>query len=84
MTDRLRTYPQSGEMIGLSGGTVRNLVSAGRFPIEPVRIGSRAVRFRESDLARIVSGELKIGPPVKRNQKTSEGAGDAGSRSAVR
>lgn len=50
MPDRLLRRPSVQELTGLTKSTLYRLVSQGAFPL-PIRIGSRAVAWRESAVA---------------------------------
>lgn len=51
MEDRLLTRREVEEMTGLSRSTIYRLLRIGQFP-PPVRIGSKTVRWRLSDIVR--------------------------------
>ena len=51
----LLTRQQVSERCGISRTTIYRLMRAGEFP-EPIRIGPRAVRWREDDLVKWLAG----------------------------
>ncbi len=53
MSERLLTCREVATFLGLSPNTIRNLTCQRRIPF--VRVGSRTVRFRESDLRSILT-----------------------------
>ena len=58
--DRLLRLPEVLHLCGISRTTLNRLIAAGRFPA-PVRIGPRAVAWRESDIRRW----LESRPPAR-------------------
>ncbi len=58
--DRLITTAElCAQLGGIPVKTVRNKMSDGSWPIEPVRIG-RSVRWRQSDATQIVCGNIRV------------------------
>jgi prophage regulatory protein len=56
MTETILRRPDVEKRCGLSRSTIYQLMTEGRFP-RPVRLGKRAVGWRESDIAKWL-GEL--------------------------
>ena len=56
MTETILRRPDVEKCCGLSRSTIYQLMTEGRFP-RPVRLGKRAVGWRESDIAKWL-GEL--------------------------
>jgi predicted DNA-binding transcriptional regulator AlpA len=54
MTDQLLDIDDLAKALRIAPKTIRNKLSNGTWPIEPVRIG-RAIRWRESDVARMIA-----------------------------
>lgn len=50
MTDKILRRPEVESVIGLGRSTIYAMMAEGEFP-KPVKIGKRAVGWRESDLA---------------------------------
>jgi len=63
--DNLLTVRQAAERLGISPGSVYHWLSQGRLPC--VRFSARCVRFRETDLSRLV--EQLAHPPHSRYGK---------------
>jgi excisionase family DNA binding protein len=68
--ERLLTVPELAERLSISSGTVYHWLSQGRLPC--VRFSSRCVRFRESDVERLLeqirqaaARPVSTGNPVK-------------------
>jgi prophage regulatory protein len=57
---QLRRLPQVQELTGLSRSTIYQFIADGKFP-SPVRIGARAVAWRESDLLAWQNALVKTG-----------------------
>lgn len=51
--DRLLTYGETADRLGIATRTVRRMVADGRLPA--VRLSARTVRVRESDLAEVLN-----------------------------
>jgi len=59
VNDALLNIKQVSDQLGTSEKTIRNKLSNGTWPVPPVRIG-RLLRWRQSDINRIVSGEIVV------------------------
>ncbi len=68
--DRLLTTREFAELINIPERTLRNKMFDGSWTIQPVRIG-RSLRWRESDLDKIVSGEIVIPSTVSDSKAVS-------------
>lgn len=55
MTETILRRPEVEKRCGLSRSTIYQLMTDGRFP-RPVRLGKRAVGWRESDIAEWLDG----------------------------
>jgi predicted DNA-binding transcriptional regulator AlpA len=55
MSDRLLDIKDLANRLKIHPKTIRNKLSNGTWPIDPVRIG-RALRWRESDVAAAIAG----------------------------
>ncbi len=62
--DKLITINDLSSCISVPAKTIRNKLNDGTWPLPPVRIG-RSLRWRESDVARIVSGEIVVPQSVR-------------------
>jgi excisionase family DNA binding protein len=58
--ERLLTVNELSKLLGIAPGSVYHWLSAGRLPC--IRFSARCVRFRESDIAKLVD-ELGSGSP---------------------
>lgn len=58
MSERLLRRPEVENRTGLSRSTIYELVKEGRFP-RPVKLGKRAVAWRESDIAAWIEARQK-------------------------
>jgi excisionase family DNA binding protein len=56
VNDRLLGVKEVAELLGLAPGTIYHLVSQGRIPC--VRLSSRCLRFRPSDLEGWIAGKV--------------------------
>jgi len=59
MNETLIDTKETARLLGIADKTIRNRVSDGSWPLAPVRIG-RSLRWRRSDVARIISGEIAV------------------------
>jgi len=50
VSDRLMSFAEVGQQLGVCSRTVRRLVERGDFP-PPLRLGARTLRFRASEVA---------------------------------
>jgi predicted DNA-binding transcriptional regulator AlpA len=55
MTDRLIDIKDLADRLKIPPKTIRNKLSNGTWPIEPLRIG-KALRWRESDVEQMIAG----------------------------
>jgi predicted DNA-binding transcriptional regulator AlpA len=56
----LLTISEVAEILRLKPQTIRNQLTAGaknKFPVKPIRIGSRAVRFRREDIEALINNQ---------------------------
>jgi predicted DNA-binding transcriptional regulator AlpA len=63
MPDRLLDIAELASRLKIPAKTIRNKLCDGTWPIRPLRIG-RAVRWRESDVDRVIA-ELAASDPAK-------------------
>ena len=54
MNDRFLTRPEIENLTGLSTSSIYRLMRCGKFPV-PVKIGLRAVRWRETEITSYLS-----------------------------
>jgi excisionase family DNA binding protein len=59
MTENLLTISEVANLLRVAEKTIRNKLSDGTWPIPPVRIG-RSLRWRRSDIERVMAGEIVI------------------------
>ena len=57
MGDQLVDIKDLGQQLKVPTKTIRNKLSNGTWPVEPVRIG-RSLRWRQSDVDRLIKGEI--------------------------
>jgi predicted DNA-binding transcriptional regulator AlpA len=55
-TDVLLKLPEAATMLGISARTFRRMVVRGDIPV--VRLSSKILRYRESDIAAIIRGDF--------------------------
>lgn len=56
----LLSVASAAELLGISPKTLRNWLSAGRSPVQPVKVGARTM-FRFSDICAYVDGLAPVG-----------------------
>lgn len=61
VVDRLITISAAADATSVPLGTWRNWIARGRCPLPIIRVG-RLVRVRESDLVRLIAGEITMPP----------------------
>ena len=57
MIPKLLTVADLSEILGISKQGIYNGLSSGAFPIKPIRVGKRLVRFREADVQKFLEGK---------------------------
>ncbi len=57
MGDQLVDIKDLGQQLKVPTKTIRNKLSNGTWPVEPIRIG-RSLRWRQSDVDRLIKGEI--------------------------
>jgi predicted DNA-binding transcriptional regulator AlpA len=64
MPDRFLDIAELASRLKIPAKTIRNKLCEGTWPIPPLRIG-RAVRWRESDVDRVIAGLAEVGRSLK-------------------
>lgn len=57
MIPKLLKVEELAEILGISRQGIYNGLSSGAFPIKPIRLGKRLIRFREADVQKFLEGK---------------------------
>ncbi len=76
MTDRLIRRPEVQRLTGLSRSSLYEMIAAGKFPA-PVRIGERAVAWRESEIREWIEARPPALPAIDLEEVAIDLGGEA-------